>query len=133
MNRTMRIAGLLLASLTISTVALAQQGGGGGRGGGDGGAGGPGGNGGGGDSGAIEFLLRENERARLTRAVERRRASPSDCLTHVCNEPPPPRRRPGRPEIEPVFERCGGDSVLTRRNAHGVVVGYACDPQGGLR
>jgi hypothetical protein len=80
MNRTMRIAGLLLASLTISTVALAQQGGGNGR----------------------------DRRSRH-------------------------RRRPGRPEIEPVFERCGGDSVLARRNAYGVVVGYACDPQGGMR
>jgi hypothetical protein len=127
MNRTTRIAGLLLASLTISTVALAQQGGGGGQGGG---SGGPGGNGGGGDSGVIEFLLGEHEKARLTRAVERRRGSPNDCLTHACNPPP---RRPGRPEPQPAFERCGGDSVLARRNAHGVIVSYACDPQGGMR
>jgi hypothetical protein len=126
MNRTLRIAGLLLASLTISTVALAQQGGGG-QGGGSGAEGG------GGDSGVIEFLLKETEKARLTRPVERRRAGPNDCLTHVCNEPPPPRRRPRRPEIVPVLERCGGDTVLARRNPHGAIIGYACDPQGGMR
>lgn len=143
MNRTIRIAGLLLASLTISTVALAQQGGGGGggRGGGDGGSssggagGGRGGEGGGGDSGVIEFLLTETEKARLTRAVERRRANPRECLTHACNEPPPPpppRRTPrggdGPADIQRTFDRCGGgDTVLVYRGHAGQIVRYACD------
>lgn len=125
MNRAIRITGLILASLTVSTVAMAQAGGGNG-GGGNGGAGG-GSNGGGGDNSIIELRLQDHERqrARLTRAVEPRRAG-TNCLTHVCNETPPPNRRPPA-ELARLNESCGGGEYLVIRNRQGQVVRYVCE------
>ncbi len=120
MNRKLRIAGLALASLTFSTVAMAQQGGGGsgGRGGGDGAAGGSGG-----DTSVIELRLQDHERARLTRALERRRPG-GNCLTHVCNEPPP-RRPPARAEVA-LHESCGGGDRLLQRDYAGRIIRIDC-------
>lgn len=121
MNRTFRIAGLVLASLTISTVAMAQQGGGNG-GGGRGGDGG--GNGGGGDTSVLELLRQDAANPRLTRAVEPRRGG-SDCITHVCEQPPgtqyPPRER-----IAQFDASCSGGEMLILRGRDGRAVRYLC-------
>lgn len=116
MNRKLRIAGLALASLTLSTVAMAQQGGGGGRGGGDGAAGGSGG-----DNSVIELRLQDHERARL--ALERRRPG-GNCLTYVCNEPPP--RRPPARAVVALHESCGGGDRLIQRDYAGRVIRIDC-------
>lgn len=123
MKRTIRLSGLILATLTISTVAMAQAGGNGGGGGG--GAGG-GSAGGGGDNSVIELRLQDHERqrARLTRAVEPRRAG-SNCLTHVCNEPPPNRRPPA--ELARLNDSCSGGEYLVIRDRFGQVVRYVCE------
>ncbi|WP_439498388.1 hypothetical protein [Bosea sp. (in: a-proteobacteria)] len=120
MNRSIRFAGLVLASLTISTVAMAQQGGGGGSGGG----GGAGGGGGGGDPSILQ-LLREDaaKKARLTRAVEPRRGA-AGCLTHACNEPPP-RRPPAR--LAQFDNACAGGDVYLVRDRQGQVIRAFCD------
>ena len=119
MNRTLRFAGLVLASLTISTVAMAQQDGGGRGGDGAGGAGG-----GGGDSSVLEVLRQDAQKARLTRAVQPRRGS-LDCVTHVCEQPPgtqyPPRER-----IAQFEASCGGGEVLILRRADGRTIRYVC-------
>lgn len=97
MNRTLRFTGLLLASLTISTVAISQQNGGG-HGGDDGGQGGQGGKGAaGGGAPSVFQLLREVPagKARLTRAVGLRGGG-ANRIEHVCSEPPPTRRLPTR-------------------------------------
>ncbi|MDR6870151.1 hypothetical protein J2Y55_001151 [Bosea sp. BE125] len=122
MNRTIRFAGLVLASLTISTVAMAQQGGGGGRGG-DGG--GNGGSGGGGDPSILQVLREDHARARLTRAVELRRAG-TGCLTHVCNEPPPPRQPPVR-QVAETGNACAGGEVFAVRGRGGQIIRYFCE------
>lgn len=127
MKRAIRLSGLILASLTISTVAMAQAGGNGGGGGGGGGGAGGGSAGGGGDNSVIELRLQDHERQRprLTRAVEPRRAG-SNCLTHVCNEPPPPNRRPPA-ELARLNESCGGGEYLVLRDRFGQVVRYVCE------
>jgi hypothetical protein len=124
MNRAIRITGLILASLTVTTVAMAQSSGGNG-GGGNGGAGG-GSTGGGGDNSIIALRLQDHERARLTRAVQPRRGG-RDCLTHACNEPPPPTRRPPAREFTVLNESCGGGEYLVIRNRYGQVVRYVCE------
>lgn len=124
MNRTIRFAGLVLASLTISTVAMAQQGGGGGRGG-DGGGSNGGNGGGGGDPSILQLLREDHARARLTRAVELRRAG-TGCLTHVCNEPPPQRQRPVR-QVADTGNACAGGEVFAVRGRGGQVIRYFCE------
>ena len=57
MKRMIRITSLAIATLAISTAAMAQQGGGGGSGGGGGG-----GEGGGGDTSVIELRVQDHER-----------------------------------------------------------------------
>ncbi len=121
MNRTIRFAGLILASLTISTVAMAQQGGG--NGGGRGGDGG-GGNGGGGDPSILEVIRQDHEKARLTRAIERRRGA-GHCISHVCNEPPT-RQFPVR-YVSQVDNACAGGEVLAVRGRSGQIIRYVCD------
>lgn len=100
MTRKLKFAGFVFASLTIATVALAQQGGGRGGEGGSGDAGGS-------DNSVISLRLFDHEKARLTRGVAPRRAG-ADCLTHVCNEPPN-RRPPTRTELANT-DNCGGDN-----------------------
>jgi hypothetical protein len=119
MNRSIRFAGLVLASLTISTVAMAQQGGGG-----RGGDGGAGGGGGGGDPSVLQ-LLRDDaaKKARLTRAVEPRRGA-AGCISHVCNEPPP-RRPPAR--LAQFDNACAGGDVYLVRDRQGQVIRAFCD------
>jgi hypothetical protein len=118
MKNKLRIAGLLLASLTVSTVALAQQGGGGG-GGGQGGAAG-----GGGDNSIIALRLQDHERARLSRAVEPRRAG-SNCLTHACNEPPM-QRPPARIAVQ-LIDSCGGGDYWIARDRSGRIIRRVCE------
>jgi hypothetical protein len=118
MNRILRFAGLVLASLTISTVAMAQQGGGG-NGGGNGGGGG-----GGGDPSVLEVLRQDARNARLTRAVQTRPGA-SDCLTHVC-EQPPGTQRPPRGQIAQFDASCSGGEVLELRRPDGRTVRYLC-------
>lgn len=119
MNRSIRFAGLVLASLTISTVAMAQQGGGG-----RGGDGGAGGGGGGGDPSVLQVLRDDFDRkARLSRAVEPRRAG-ANCITHACNERPPS-RRPNR--VAEVDNACAGGDVYIVRDRQGQVIRAFCD------
>jgi hypothetical protein len=118
MNRTLRFAGLVLASLTISTVAMAQQGGG--NGGGSGGGNGSGG----GDPSVLEVLRDDAQKPRLTRAVQSRRGA-SDCLTHAC-EQPPGTQHPPRGQIAQFDASCSGGEVLVLRRADGRAVRYVC-------
>lgn len=118
MKNAIRISGLILASLTISTVAMAQAGGNGGGGAGGGASGG-------GDNSVIELRLRDHERARLTRARQEPQRGSSNCLTHVCNEPPPSRRPPAA--LVQLNESCGGGEYLVIRNRQGQVVRYVCE------
>ena len=120
MNRSIRFAGLVLAALTISTVAMAQQGGGGGRGG-DGGAGG---GGGGGDPSVLQLLRDDAARkARLSRAVELRRGA-AGCISHACNEPPPVRRPQRRTEVD---NACAGGDVYVVRDRQGQIIRAFCE------
>lgn len=112
MNRSIRFTGLVLASLTISTVAMAQQGGGG-RGG-DGG-----GSGGGGDPSILQLLHEDAARkARLTRAVEPRQGPGSNCPTHLCSEPP------RRAQLD---NACAGGEVFVYRGRDGQVIRAFCE------
>jgi len=103
MPSKLQITGFLLATLTISGVALAQQGGGGGAGGGNGDAGG-------GENSIIALRLKDHERLRVTRPVQMRAAAAGgDCLAQACNNPP----QRGEPRIQFV-DACGGDQNVAR-------------------
>jgi len=110
MGCTIRITGLILASLTISTVAMAQS---------------AGGNGGGGNS-VVALRLRDHERARLSRARELLRPDANCAAGSTCNEPPPPNRRPPV-ELARLNESCSGGEYLVIRNRAGQVVRYVCE------
>lgn len=115
MNRTLRFAGLVLASLTISTVAMAQHAGG------NGGASGGDGNGsGGGDPSVLEVLRQDAKNARLTRAIQPRRGN-GDCPDDVCEQPG---HRPNR--IAQFEASCAGGEVLLLRRQDGRTVRYMC-------
>ncbi len=77
MIRTIRFAGFALASLTIATVALAQQSGGGG------------GQGSGGGDPSVLAVIREDaaRQARLTRAVASSSQRYEQCAGSVCEQP----------------------------------------------
>lgn len=105
MPSKLKIVGFLFATLTLSGVALAQQGGG--AGGGGGGAGGAG-DAGGGDDSVIAVRLKDQERLRVPRGSQTRTAG-SNCLTHVCNEPP----QRGQP-VAYVVDNCGGEYAVSR-------------------
>lgn len=123
MNRTLRFTGLLLASLTISTVAMAQQSGGG-RGGDGSGRGGEGA-GGGGDPSVLQLLRDDAARkARLTRAVEPR-GGRAHCISHVCREPPATRRPPARVVL--VYQTCSGGEVFRYRGRGDQIVHRPCE------
>jgi hypothetical protein len=110
MTTKFHIAGFLLASLTVATVALAQQGGGGGQGGGDAG---------GSDNSVVALRLQDHEQARLSRAVSLRSAE-ADCIGHACNEQP---RR--RAEVQ-LVDNCGGD-LRVARDRNGRVIRRVCE------
>lgn len=112
MIRKFQVAGFVFASLTIATVALAQQGG---RGGGDGGSEG-------GDNSVIALRLYDHEQARLTRAIAPRRAG-ADCTTRLCNEPPQ-RRPPLRAELE-ESGNCG-ENLVPARDRNGRPIRRIC-------
>ncbi|TAJ31040.1 hypothetical protein [Bosea sp. (in: a-proteobacteria)] len=82
MTSRLQIVGLLFATLTLSTVAAAQQGGGG-----RGGDGGSGGDSGSRDDSIIAIRLQDHERLRVPRPVTMK-AAQANCRTHACNEPP---------------------------------------------
>lgn len=114
MKRMIRITGLAIATLAISTAAMAQQGGGGGSGGGGGG-----GEGGGGDTSVIELRLQDHESARQARILAERRAGRS-CITHACNEQQrPPVRRAS--DTAPSQSCAGGEMWVVRERAGGIV------------
>lgn len=123
MNRTLRFIGLLLASLTISTVAMAQQNGGG-HGGDAGGRGGEG-SAGGGDPSVLQ-LLRDDEarKARLSRAVEPR-GGRAHCISGVCSEPPPTRRPPARVVL--FYQNCSGGEVFLYRGRGDQIIRRPCE------
>ena len=113
MTTKFHIAGFLLASLTVATVALAQQGGGGGQGGDAGGS----------DNSVVALRLQDHEQARLSRAVSLRSAG-SDCIGHACNEQPL-RRPPARAEVQ-LADNCGGD-LRVARDRNGRVIRRVCE------
>lgn len=110
MSNRIKIVGLLFATLTLSSAAMAQQGGGGGNGGG-GGQGGQGGD----HNSVIAIRLQDHERLKVPGAGRARTAG-TNCTAASCNE------RPGR-EPPPVLasEGCGGDLRVARdRKGHAV-------------
>ena len=121
MTSRFQIVGFLFATLTLSGVALAQQGGGGGggNGGGGGGSGGQGGQGGDHNS-VIAIRLQDHERVRVPGAAKARGAG-ANCITHACNEPP-------RYEPPPVLtaEGCGGEHRVAR-DPNGRIVRRVCE------
>jgi hypothetical protein len=119
MVRKLHIAGFFLSSLTIATVALAQQGGGGGQGGGGQG----GGDAGGSDDSVVALRLQDHEQARLSRAVSLRGAG-SDCMGHACNEQP--RRRPPERSEAQLVDNCNGD-LRVARDRNGRVIRRVCE------
>lgn len=107
MIRTIRFAGLALASLTIATVALAQQSGGGSGGG----------QGGGGDPSVLAVIRADAERqARLGRAVASSSQRYEQCAGSVCDQP----RR-----VQFDSDCTAGDTLLIAR-ADGRKVRYLC-------
>lgn len=118
MNRNLRFAGLVLASLTISTVAMAQQDGGG-RGGDGGGAGGSGNSG---DSSILEVLRQDARKPRLTRAIQPRPGP--NCVTHACQQPPETRQPRG--SVAQFDADCTYGEVMVLRGRTGRVVHYPC-------
>ena len=114
MTSRFQIVGFLFATLTLSGVALAQQGGGGG--GGSGGQGGQGGD----HNSVIAIRLQDHERIRVPGAAKTRAAG-ANCITHACNERP-------RQEPPPVLtaEGCGGE-LRVARDRNGRIVRRVCE------
>ncbi len=81
MTSRLQIVGFLFATLTLSGIALAQQGGGGNGGGGSGGESGSR------DDSILAIRRQDHDRIRVPGPV-RTRVAGADCQTHACNEPP---------------------------------------------
>lgn len=113
MPSKLQITGFLFATLTLSGVALAQQGGGGN-------GGGSGGDAGGSDKSIIALRLQDHERLRVPRAAQTRAAGRDDCLTHVCNTPPQERQ----PRVQ-VADSCAGEHMVAR-DRQGRVIRRVC-------
>ena len=95
MSRSLRIAGFALASLTIVTVALAQQSGGTSRT----------------DIVPVAVVAADEGKARLSRSVEPRRAL-TDCPAGVCDTPPKGARTA---QTENWAQHgCGSDGMVAR-------------------
>ncbi|MGX1741864.1 hypothetical protein ACWIEX_09925 [Bosea sp. NPDC055353] len=121
MTSRFQIVGFLFATLTLSGVALAQQGGGGGNGGGSGGGGSGGQGGQGGDhNSVIAIRLQDHERVRVPGAAKTRAAG-ANCITHACNEPP----RYAPPPVQ-TAEGCGGELRIAR-DRNGRIVRRVCE------
>ncbi|WP_306226273.1 hypothetical protein [Bosea beijingensis] len=110
-----QIVGFLFATLTISGVALAQQGGGNGGGGGSDSSGGQN------DNSIFAIRQQDHERLRVPGAVKTRAAG-ANCLTYACNEPP--RREPPPPVV--TAENCG-DSFQSVRDRNGRIIRRICE------
>ncbi|PTM42921.1 hypothetical protein [Bosea sp. 124] len=108
MSRHLRIAGLFLASLTIVTVALAQQSGSQGRG----------------DMAprATAIAAMDEGKPRLSRANEPRRAR-TDCPAETCDTPPKPAR--SAQAEGSVQGGCGNDGT-SARDRNGKVIRRIC-------
>jgi hypothetical protein len=95
MSRSLRIAGFALASLTVVTVALAQQSGGANRA----------------NVVPVAVVAADEGKARLSRLAEPRRAL-TDCPAGACDTPPKNARA-----LQPAFsveQGCGGDGNVAR-------------------
>ncbi len=108
MSRPLRTLGLLLASLTIVTVALAQQSGGKSR------SDDP--------SPAAVVTAADQGKAKLSRAVEPRRAV-TECPTQACDTPPKGART-AQDETQ-VSGGCGSDGTIAR-DRNGKVIRRIC-------
>lgn len=117
MASRLQIVGFLFATLTLSGVALAQQGGGNGGGGGGGSDSGGGQN----DNSIFAILKQDQERLRVPGAG-RARAAGANCITHACNEPP---RREVPPPVV-TAENCG-DNLQRVRDRNGRMVRRICE------
>ncbi|HEY5796879.1 MAG TPA: hypothetical protein VIU82_17865 [Bosea sp. (in: a-proteobacteria)] len=95
MSRSLRIAGFALASLTIVTVALAQQSGGASRF----------------DVVPVAVVAADEGKARLSRSVETRRAL-TDCPAGVCDTPPKGSRTAQRDAS--TQQGCGSERPIAR-------------------
>lgn len=97
MSRPLRITGLTLASLTIVTVALAQQSGGQGRS----------------DAPPQAAVVTAGDpgKARLSRAAQPRLAL-TDCPIHACDTPPKTARTAQADAA--AQQGCGGDGTVAR-------------------
>ncbi|KRE03996.1 hypothetical protein ASE61_10360 [Bosea sp. Root670] len=119
MPNKIKIVGLLFATLTLSTAAMAQQGGGGGGGGGGGNGGGGQGGQGGDHNSVIAIRLQDHERLRVPGAGRARTAG-TNCTAVACNE------RPGRePPPALASEGCGGD-LRVAQDRRGRAVRQVC-------
>ena len=114
MASRLQIVGFLFATLTLSGVALAQQGGGNGGGGSDSG-------GGQNDNSIFAIRQQDYERLRVPGAAKTRAAG-ANCITHACNEPP--RREPPPPVV--TAESCG-DNLHNVRDRNGRIIRRICE------
>jgi hypothetical protein len=118
MANRFQIVGFLFATLTLSGVALAQQGGGNG-----GGAGGGGSDSSGGQNDNSIFAIRQQDHERLrVPGAAKTRAAGANCITHACNEPP--RREPPPPVV--TAESCG-DNLQNVRDRNGRIIRRICE------
>lgn len=118
MTSRFQIVGFLFATLTLSGVALAQQGGNGG--GGNGGGGGADNSGGqNGDLSVLAVRLQDYQRMQGQGAAK---AGGANCTTYACNEPP--RREPPPPVV--TAESCG-DNLHSVRDRNGRVIRRICE------
>lgn len=108
MNRSMRVLGLALSSLTIATVAIAQQNNGQGKN----------------QHAALQLLHEEaSGKPRLTRAIQTR-PSGMNCLTQTCAEPPVVPQRPVR--IVRYNAGCQGGDTFMYRDYDGQLIQGSC-------
>jgi len=114
MANRFQIVGFLFATLTLSGVALAQQGGGNGNGGGGGAS-----SGGQNDNSVFAIRLQDHERMQARGAAK---AGGANCTTYACNEPP--RREPPPPVV--TAESCG-DNLHSVRDRNGRVIRRICE------
>ena len=109
MNRSIRILGLLLSSLTVASVAIAQQNSGPGRS----------------VHAALPMLQDDtSHKPRLTRPVGLRRAD-TNCIAQTCAEPPAAPQRPVR--IVRYNAGCTGGETFSYRDYDGKIIRGSCE------
>lgn len=110
MTSRLQIVGFLFATLTISGVALAQQGGGNG-------GGGSGGESGSRDDSILAIRRQDHERIRVPGPIKTRVAG-ANCLTYACNEPPQ--------RVQPVQNSDGCGDQVRAVDRQGRVIRQIC-------